>query len=121
MMSARTGIPVELWLSAQLRYLEQQGGFYSILQRGEAQSGTIIAVHRVRGNTHIYQQNRDSHDVLGWLRLRPKGADTWVVEQAWADAYIQRAASRDPDLWVVELETSGADFPLEGPVFDELG
>ena len=114
-------LPTALWLEAQLRLFEQNGGFYTIIQRGEAMSGTVIALKRERQNLYLYQQNRNFEGILGWLRLRPRGGDTWVVEQSWADAYIQRAAARDPDVWVVELDSSDAAFPLEGPVFDELG
>lgn len=114
-------IPTEIWLMAQLRRIEGQGGFYYVQQRGSDLSGTILIKIRQGRHIKIFQQNRDFNGVLGWIPLRPKGSDTWVVEESWADAYIQRAIDRDPDLWVVEIETMNDDFPLEGPVFYDLG
>lgn len=119
-MSSESRLPTFLCLEPQLRQIEKKSGFYTVLRRGDSQSGMILALHRVGRDLYLYQQNRDLDDVLGWWRCAPKGSTLFIVEQAWADAYIQRAVSRDPDLWVVELETRDAAFPLEGPIFDEF-
>lgn len=114
-------IPTDIWLTAQLRHIEAAGGFYYVQARGAAMAGTVMVKIRRGADIQLFQQNRDFNGALGWLPLRPKGQDAWGVEESWADAYIQRAVQRDPDLWVVEIETMKPEFPLEGPVFYDLG
>ena len=57
-------------------------------------------------------QTRDPAGGLAWLAAKA-GALTPETE---ADAYIARAVKRDPDLWVVEIESRGGEHPFEGRV-----
>ncbi len=61
----------------------------------------------------MQQQQRDLKGELGWMTLF-KGA---TVPETEADAYIQRAIQRDPDLWVIEVEDREKRNPFEGKVF----
>jgi hypothetical protein len=53
----------------------------------------------------------------------PDGALVWIratgaapVAEADADAYIARQRGRDPDVWVVEIESGSPDAVLDTPI-----
>lgn len=107
-------LPSALFIEAHLRRLEAQGVPYYVLNKGAYASGTILLKLNGRENGHIaLQQQRDLDGNMGWMKLF-KGQ---VVEEAEVDSYIQRAISRDPDIWVIEVEDRALVNPFEGKVF----
>ncbi len=104
-------LPVELTLTAQLRMIAARGDFYTIVHRGDPDTGLVILKWRIRDILSLYTQERDFEDgVLKWR----KQSD--LLDESSIDAYITRAVTRDPDVWVVEIETRENVFPLEGTV-----
>ena len=54
---------------------------------------------------------------------RPDGTAVWLratgslpVTEQEADAYIARQRDRDPDLWVVEIESAAVETLLDMPI-----
>ena len=106
-------LPVHLWVEVQLRPLNDRGIFYYIRQRGEQNTGTVLLkVNGLRGHCNLLIQQRDSDGKLGWMHALRKEQ----VEERDADQYIQRAISRDPDLWVIEIEDQDMNNPFEGNI-----
>ncbi len=104
-------LPVHLWIDAQLKPLNDRGVFYYIQQRGEKNSGVILLkLNGLHGACKLLIQQRDLEGDLGWMRVLGKEQ----VEEDEADAYIERARSRDPDLWVIEIEDTQMQNPFEG-------
>jgi hypothetical protein len=69
-------------------------------------------------DVRLYSQERLLSGKLGWHRHpAPEQAK---VDFKWVDAYIARACARDPDLWVVEIETRDPILPLEGEVDEPI-
>ena len=106
-------IPTALYLDAHFRRLTAEGVFYTIVNRGAHASGTILLKLYAPGlGARLLQQQRDEDGVLGWLAL----FDGQTVEEATTDDYVRRALDRDPDLWVVEIESRDLRNPFEGKI-----
>ncbi|HWD56921.1 MAG TPA: DUF1491 family protein [Stellaceae bacterium] len=74
----------------------------AVTARGDPDAGAILVklCGREEGATVLAQARRPD-GTLGWLRAT--GAAP--VAESDADAYIARQRQRDPDLWVIEVET----------------
>ena len=109
-------LPVHLWIDAQLRPLADRGIYYNIQQRGERNSGIILLkLNGLEGRCRLLVQQRDFDGVLGWTSATGQEE----VEEKDADAYIQRSMTRDPDLWVIEIEDRAMDNPFEGRMIED--
>jgi len=98
-----------IWVSMALRLADMAGRSGVVLRRGDADSGGILCVLRGREGLVVLSQVRDAEGRPAWLR----GSGTAPVDQAAADAYVDRQLKRDPDLWVLELETPDLVPPFE--------
>ena len=113
MLGSEGRLPVHLWIEAQLKPLNDRGVFYYIHQRGERNTGTVLLkINNLSGQCALLVQQRNLEGHMGWMYAMNKEQ----VEEADADAYIQRATSRDPDLWVIEIEDREMQNPFEGNI-----
>jgi hypothetical protein len=108
MTGARLANGIEI--DSRLRELDRSGIFYYLLQRGEYFSGTLLVKIATRdGACLLRTRQRDEKGDLVWIdALAEKRPD-----EAAADAFIARARSRDPDLWIVEVEDRTGRNPFE--------
>lgn len=83
-----------------------------LLHRGDADAGGILVLLRGRDGVVILSQTRDSRGQPAWLRAT--GPDP--VDDARADAYVERQVRFDPDLWVIEFEAPDYLPPFEATV-----
>ncbi len=101
-----------LWVRMALRLADNAGAFGAILRKGDPDSGGILVVLRAHGGLLILSQVRAADGNEAWMRAT--GPDP--VDQSTADAYLERAARRDPDLWVVEFNTRDFTPPFEAKI-----
>ena len=87
----------------------------AVTARGDPDAGAILVklCGRDVGAT-VLTQTCCADGTLGWLRAT--GAA--LVAEADADAYIARQRQRDPDLWVVEIETVLPDTVLDDGIIE---
>ena len=90
----------DLWVSALIRRAELGGAFATVARKGDARAGTVI----VKVFDTSTRTARLYSEAFG-----PDGERLWMqpVEsemESELDAYLQRQAGYDPDLWVVEIE-----------------
>ncbi len=72
----------------------------------------MLKLNRLEQGCAMLTQTRDASGRMAWLAAKA-GA---LMEEEEADAYIERAVKRDPDLWVIEIETRSGEHPFEGRV-----
>lgn len=99
-----------IWVSMALRLADIAGRAGAVLRRGDADSGGILCVLRGREGLVVLSQVRDAEGRAAWMR----GTGPAPVEQAAADAYVERQVRYDPDLWVVEFDAPDLKPPFEG-------
>lgn len=85
----------------------------AVTSRGDPDAGAILLKLNAR---------EDGCTVLAQTR-RPDGSAVWLratgpepVAEPDADAYITRQRGRDPDLWVVEIESAAVETLLDLPI-----
>jgi hypothetical protein len=98
-----------IWVSMALRMADISGRSGAVLRKGDADAGGILCVLRGREGLVVLSQARDAEGRAAWLR----GTGATPVTDQVADAYVDRAVARDPDLWVVEFDAPDLKPPFE--------
>ena len=90
----------EFWVQALIRRAEAGGAHAAVLRRGDARAGAVLVklVNRREGWARLYAEASQGGGETIWME--PAGSH----DEAELDAYAERARSRDPDLWVIEVE-----------------
>lgn len=101
-----------IWVSMAVRMAGIAGRGAAVLRRGDADAGGVLCVLRLREGLMVLSQMRDAQGRPAWLRATGEAA----VDQAAADAYVERQVQRDPDLWVLEFDAPDGKPPFEGTV-----
>ena len=106
----RPRLPTNLIVTSVVRQTQLAGGSAYILQRGDAERGMVLVKLRGLhdGSVRLELQQRDLDGRLQWVPALPGPTEP---DEARIDGYIERAGSRDPDLWVVEIEVGDRQTP----------
>ncbi|MGH7024647.1 MAG: DUF1491 family protein [Caulobacteraceae bacterium] len=100
----------DVWVYALVRRVELAGSFATIARKGDARAGAVLVktLDRRGREATLYEQAVHADGEPIWMR------PTLSHEESDIDAYIDRAARIDPDIWVVEIEDAdGARFLTE--------
>ena len=99
-------LPAHLEVSALIRQVEAAGGFAMVLSKGERDAGTILVVLTQNGgNSRAYERMPQADGSRQWCQTF-----TQDPEKPWEFSEIlTRWASRDPDLWIVELDIANGE------------
>lgn len=100
------GVASGVLVSALVRRVNDAGGLGMVRARGESGGGAILLILHDR-TTPPYLRER-AIDLDGKPVLRPAGP-AGTVELAIIEDYWRARRTRDPDLWVVELDIVGAE------------
>ena len=87
----------------------------AVTVRGDPDAGAILVkLYGREAQATVLAQARRPDGTLGWLRA----TGTAAVAESDADAYIARQRQRDPDLWVIEIETVAPET-VPGQILDD--
>lgn len=99
-------LPAHLEVGGLIRLTQAQGGFASVLHKGERDAGTILLVLTERGgNPRLFERLPDPDGTRNWQRRQMQDIDNKDI----LSQYLERRSSQDPDLWIVELDIANGE------------
>ncbi|WP_267388473.1 DUF1491 family protein [Sphingomonas sp. GC_Shp_3] len=94
-------LPSGILVSALLRRVNDAGGMAMVLAKGHQQAGSILLILNDKGRFDGFVE--PGRDLSGNPFLVSAGPGH-IDSPAEVTAYWQRRRSRDPDLWVIDLD-----------------
>ncbi|MBK5264251.1 MAG: DUF1491 family protein [Alphaproteobacteria bacterium] len=87
--------------SALIRRAGQEGGFATVVRKGDEVAGSILLICLERGvETGLFER---IPDYVGGYRLVPCGPNNDESQEERAQ-YLERRIKSDPDIWLIELD-----------------
>lgn len=101
----------DIWVYALIRRVQLAGSFATVVRKGDARGGAVLVktFDRKTGTTGLWAEAVGRNGEPVWMRPVDRS------DEAGVDAYVERAARIDPDIWVVEIEDADGQRFLEGP------
>lgn len=99
-------LPANLEVSALLRRVQAEGGFATVLHKGEADSGSILVVTVERSGISTIYDRMPALD--GSRKWHPAFVQDPENKQVFQD-YLDRRVIQDPDIWIIELDIANAE------------
>jgi GMP synthase (glutamine-hydrolysing) len=102
-----------IWVKALIRRCDLAAVAVAVVARGDGDAGAILIKLNDRNDgCSVLSQARGPAGESLWMRA----TGTAPVAEADADSYIARQRRRDPDLWVVEIESATPQTILDGQI-----
>jgi hypothetical protein len=102
-----------MWIQALIRRCDLAAIAAAVIARGDEDAGAILLKFSGGdGGCSVLTQVRSQDGELVWMRATGPAP----VDEGEADTYIERQRRRDPDLWVVEIESRSAATILDGKI-----
>jgi hypothetical protein len=98
-------LPAQLEATALLRQVQAEGGFGTVLRKGEPDSGALLIVLVERGsNARVYERMPQLDGSRGWHCSKKGDGNSNSI-----DSYLARRADQDRDLWILELDVADGE------------
>ena len=103
-------LPTHIWVDAHLKRCSVEAVPAVVIHKGEKMGGTVmLKIYQAGVGCRLLSQMRDLDGNLSWYPAHKED----IIEEREADERIRRAVDRDPDLWVLEMETRDGSVPLD--------
>ena len=96
-------LPTGLLVSALMKRVNDAGGFAVVRAKGDADAGAVLVLATDRGDTRILERGFGPDGRIVLIESRPADSDEGIED------YWRRRRRRDPDLWVVELDSPDSE------------
>ena len=94
-------LPAHLEVASLIRRTQAEGGFATVLQKGEKEAGTILLVLcKNDTNARAYERMPAPDGTRKWTCSKVQSIEN---KQEFQD-YLARRGSQDRDLWIIELD-----------------
>lgn len=94
-------LPAHLEVAAILRLAESLGGFGTVIEKGERDSGTILLVTMFRGEAAcLYERMPQLDGTRAFVLVREQSTDN----PAEFSEYLARRKRQDSDIWILEAD-----------------
>lgn len=101
-----TRLPAHLEASAILRLAQAEGGFATVLAKGEKDAGTILLVTLCRGKGGVlYERMPQIDGSRKFLAAKREGDDN---TQDFSE-YLARRRHQDQDMWLIEVDIADGE------------
>jgi hypothetical protein len=93
-------------VSAFIRLAQAKGDFAAVLRKGDPVAGAIMLIGLIRGqNPAVFERYPSLEGGSSWQQVTMQASEN----EADITAMWNKRASRDPDLWVIELDVASPE------------
>ncbi|MCB2087686.1 MAG: DUF1491 family protein [Sphingomonadaceae bacterium] len=98
-------LPAHIEVGGLIRAAEAEGGFGTVLARGERDAGTILILTMQRGaNAQLWERMPQLDGTRQWTVIKVQDHEN----KHEMSEYLDRRKQQDSDIWIVELDIADA-------------
>ena len=99
-------LPAHVEVAALLRQTQVEGGFATVVQKGEREAGTILVIMCENGaNARVYERMPQLDGTRKWHRSKSED----IENKGEFHDYLSRRGQQDRDLWIIELDIANGE------------
>lgn len=103
-------LPAHLEVSGLIRAVQAQGGFATVIAKGERDAGTLIIICCEKGTKlRAYERMPQLDGTRKWVLSKVQDPEN----QSEFTQYLERRQRQDSDVWIVELDIANAERFIE--------
>lgn len=103
-MNAR--LPAHLEISGLIRAVQAQGGFATVLSKGERDAGTILILTMERGgNGVLFERMPQLDGSRKFVQVKAQN----IENKREFEEYLERRKRQDSDVWILEVDVANAE------------